>query len=109
MTKKSLAELNDAFRKGDPNIPGKITMTNGIARFSNVELLEIVKLIRSFDDFSEENDLYGEHDFGSIVYKKDKIYWKIDYYDPSLTKGSEDPTDLSKTVRILTIMLAAEY
>ena len=42
-------------------------------------------------------------------YDGHKLFWKIDYFDPSLTFHSEDAADLAKTVRVLTIMLADEY
>jgi hypothetical protein len=35
--------------------------------------------------------------------------FKIDYYDASMEFGSEDPADLSKTTRVLTIMLAEDW
>ena len=35
--------------------------------------------------------------------------FKIDYYDASMKFGSEDPADLSKTTRVLTIMLAEDW
>ena len=38
-----------------------------------------------------------------------KLFWKLDYFDPSLSLGSEDPADEAKTCRVLTIMLAEEY
>jgi len=52
---------------------------------------------------------HGERDFGVFEHQGQKLFWKIDYYDPTLSFGSEDPTDLSKTHRVLTILLASEY
>ena len=56
-----------------------------------------------------DNDPQQEHDFGSFDHAGESIFWKIDYYDPTLTCGSEDPSDPRQTVRVLTIMLAADY
>lgn len=43
------------------------------------------------------------------MHNGEKIFWKIDYYAPDLVHRSEDPFDTKQTVRVLTIMLAAEY
>lgn len=65
--------------------------------------------VETFDAFTPDNDPYGECDFGAFEHNGERIFWKIDYYDTALSKGSEDPTDPQQTVRVLTIMLASEY
>lgn len=59
--------------------------------------------------FGEGDDPHGERDFGAFEHRGTRLFWKIDYYDPTLSFGSEDPTDLAKTHRVLTIMLASDY
>ena len=59
--------------------------------------------------FLKDNDPHGEHDFGALEYLGQNLFWKIDYYAPDMLHGSEDPSDIAKTVRVLTIMLASEY
>ena len=39
----------------------------------------------------------------------ERLLFKIDYFDRSLTGHSADPADPSITTRVLTIMLAEEY
>lgn len=37
------------------------------------------------------------------------VFWKIDYYDQSLTAAAVDPSSETGCVRVLTVMLAEEY
>jgi hypothetical protein len=65
--------------------------------------------VETFDNFTPDNDPHSERDFGAFEHNGEKSFWKIDYYDATLTYGSEDPSDPKQTVRVLTIMLASEY
>ena len=69
----------------------------------------IVKTIEVYDNFCRANDPHEEHDFGSFEADGHTIFFKIDYFDRSLTYHSPDPTDPSVTVRVITVMLADEY
>lgn len=109
----AIRELNDRFRQGDPNVPGPRLFTSGVQTLvdqsDGLELAHVLKAVRQFDSFTEDNDPYGEHDFGAIDFQGERLYWKIDYYAPDLMHGSENPADPEKTARVLTIMLASEY
>lgn len=112
----TIAELNDQFRSrlGVPvfgtDILGMFVFTRGIEALAPEVQIDIWMRVRDFDAFTEDNDPCGEHDFGSIDHPvAGKLFWKIDYYDPSFTMGSDDPADLGKTRRVLTVMLAGEY
>ena len=96
-----IAELNDEFRR---SFQGTV-MTPGIMYLDDV--LGLTKRVYEFNDFTEDNDPYGEHDFGSFDWKGERILWKIDYFDQSLKYG-EDPLS-PKCKRVMTIMLASEY
>ena len=85
-------------------------MTAGVDSLNPVQKLAIMSAVREFDEFTPENDPWGEHDCATIeVVDVGNIIWKIDYYDQTLEYGSEDPADLTQTKRVLTIMLAMEY
>ena len=105
----TLTERNDAFRQ--TFLFGKVYLTRGITHLPDADRRQIIVAVQKFDNFTEPNDPYGEHDFGSIELDDlPKVFWKIDYYDkasPSI--GSADPNDPAKTLRVLTIMLAEEY
>ena len=99
--------LNDTFRK--TFIGGRVMLTAGINAKSQDDVAQILSRVRSFNNFTTANDPYNEHDMGSFEYKGQRIFWKIDYYDRNLQYLSEDPADASKTIRVMTIMLADEY
>ncbi len=104
-----IRELNDTFRKTGEG--GQVYITRGLLQtFDAVDLVAIDLKLKQFDDFTEDNDPYQEHDFGTLHHKGEKLFWKIDYYsNHSPNKGSEDPSNPECTKRILTIMLAEEY
>lgn len=107
---------NDEFRtsmltqRQTSKIPGRLVITPGIAGLESPGQMSVIEKVRTFDAFTQDNDPYGEHDFGSIDQPgAGKIFWKIDYYNADLTDGSPDPADPKVTCRVLTIMLAQEY
>jgi Protein of unknown function (DUF3768) len=77
--------------------------------FSPYSISRIVQTLAVFDDFCHANDPYEEHDFGSFEAEGENIFFKIDYYDRTLTHHSPDPADPAVTERVITIMLADEY
>ncbi|MFA5158808.1 MAG: DUF3768 domain-containing protein [Patescibacteria group bacterium] len=95
------AILNDQFRK----LGFGVTITNGAAMLPDV--IGLMTAIRAYDEFTDDNDPYHEHDFGSLMWHGEKVFWKIDYYDSQL-KNYEDPL-IGTCKRILTVMLAEEY
>jgi Protein of unknown function (DUF3768) len=84
-------------------------ITPGVAALGPEAVERIVKTIVVFDDFCHANDPHEEHDFGAFEVEGNKIFFKIDYFDESLTYHSPDPADPSVTKRVITIMLAEEY
>ena len=104
---KKIAELNDAFRSSLAG--GRVVLTSGVAALCHHIRIDALRSVRAFTAFTPDNDPYGEHDFGFFKVAEHKFFWKIDYYDPSLTRHSDDAADPSVTVRVLTIMLTEEY
>jgi hypothetical protein len=99
--------LNDELRQHLHR--GNAVITPGIAALGQEAVERIVKTIAVYDDFCHINDPHGEHDFGVFDAGGNKIFFKIDYYDKTLTCHSPDPSDPSVTERVITIMLADEY
>jgi Protein of unknown function (DUF3768) len=103
-TTQRIAELNDLCRKA-MGVAGRLFQTDGIDALPLAAQSAIREKVELFDDFTEDNDPHGEHDFGAFEHEGQRIFWKIDYME----HGSENPADPKQTVRVLTIMLASEY
>jgi hypothetical protein len=99
--------LNDDLRQH--LIGGGAVITLGVAALGQEAVDRIVQTVAVFDDFCHVNDPYEEHDFGSFEVEGETIFFKIDYFDRTLTHHSPDPADPAVTERVITIMLADEY
>ena len=99
--------LNDQLRQNFSE--GTAVLTCGVAALGAEAVARIVKTIAIFDDFCHANDPHQEHDFGAFEADGHAIFFKIDYYDKTLTGHSPDAADRSVTERVITIMLAEEY
>lgn len=104
---KKVAELNDSLRKTFTG--GRVTITDGVDALSDDDREQLFNLVKSFDTFTEDNDPYGEHDFGAINFRGEVYFWKIDYYDLDYLCLSPDIADENVTNRVLTIMRGDEY
>ncbi len=114
-----LSDQNDRFRQqilSDPatwptaeRIHGKVVITPSVAQLPNDGLRKACDLVRTFSAFTVGDDPYGEHEVGFVRLGGNQLIWKIDYYDLQYEHGSDDPSNLSKTRRVLTIMLASEW
>lgn len=98
--------VNDTLRQ--TGIGGKTFVTRSIADLDDETQYRIMKAVRNFDDFTEDNDPYGEHDCAIVSFEGYRVMFKIDYYAPDRMHGSEDPADPNKTVRVMTVMFPEE-
>jgi len=99
---------NDALRTGR-RTNGQVMTTAGVAANGNAFVVACRQAVAAFNAFSADNDPYQEHDFGALNVDGERVFFKLDYFNPTLDGGSEDPADPAITTRVLTIMLASEY
>ena len=103
---QQVARLNDAHRQ---QAGVGWVMTPGVQALGPAGVALAVAAVRAFEAFGEDNDPYGERDFGAFTIEGQRLFWKIDYYDRGLREASPDPADPAVTRRVLTLMLAEEY
>ena len=100
MSSKEIARRNDLLRRSIPCVspPNLVVLTRGVASLEQAEINQVLEKVRDFNEFTEQNDPWGEHDFGAFEHNGQRFFWKIDNY------GGHGGYNL-----ILTIMLAEEY
>lgn len=94
------ARRYDAFRKSIPFIqePNVLCLTCGVSGTFPDEIPLILKMVKEFSVFTEDNNPWLEHDFGAFEFKGEKMFWKIDDY------GGHEGYEI-----VMTVMLASEY
>jgi hypothetical protein len=102
---KKIKALNDAARATFTGC--RVMLTTGVQSLQGIGGL--LEQVQKFDSFSADNDPYGEHDFGSLRFSGQTVFWKFDYYDVDLQMASPDASDPTVTIRVLTIQLGEEY
>ena len=119
-----IARLNDMARQA-MGVACTTVVTVGFRSLPASDQSRVRELIETFDAFDENNDPHGERDFGTIYQladgrwtterprvrddERERVFWKLDYYDRDLRFGSEDAANPAVTRRVLTIMLSDEY
>ena len=81
-----IRDLNDRLRRSLSG--GVLMMTVGVIALGAKRQMAILRAIAAFDSFDPDNDPYGEHDFGALTVEGERILFKIDYLDRSLTGHS---------------------
>lgn len=119
-----IARLNDLARSA-MGVACTVVATVGFRSLPEAEQSCVRELIETFDAFTEDNDPYGERDFGCIYQlgcgrwtterprlledEYERVFWKLDYYDRDLQFASDDAANPAITRRVLTITLSDEY
>jgi hypothetical protein len=88
LARDRIRALNDDFRRSF--VGGIVVVTAGFESLPACRRRSILSGIRAFDNFNEDNDPHGEHDFGLVDDGDVRCFWKIDYYDTDMELMSPD-------------------
>jgi hypothetical protein len=94
-----ICQKNDIFRS--TFLGCRVILTDGVA--SSVDQERILTAVRSFGNFTSENDPHCEHDFAMFEVNGERYFFKIDYLDKNYEFFQEDGR------RVITIGCACEY
>src|SRR5580700_6666874 len=102
----AIRQLNDHARRTFTGCTVMVTPT--VQELPEDQKALLLEAVRTFNDFDIGNDPWREHDCGCIELFDEDWVWKIDYFSPDMRTGSDDPSDVQKTRRVLTILRADE-
>lgn len=105
---EEIAALNDLLRTGANPALGRLAHHARHSEPDPVAQFAVMQKVRSFADFSDDNNPHGERDFGAIDLTR-RVFWKIGITTGRLTAAAKIPADPFMTRRVLTLMLAHEY
>ena len=119
-----IGRLNDLARSA-MGVACTAVATAGFRSLPEADQSQVRELIETYDAFDEDSDPHGERDFGTIYQlacgrwtterprsredERERVFWKLDYYDRDLQFGSKDTANPAVTRWVLTIMLSDEY
>ena len=119
-----IARLNDMARRA-MGVACTAVATVGFRSLPASDQSCVRELIETFDAFDEDNDPHSERDFGAVYQltdgrwtterprlrddERERVFWKLDYYDRAMRFASVDAANPAITRRVLTIMLADGY
>ena len=119
-----IARLNDRARQA-MGLACTAFVTVGFRSLPDADQSRVRELIETYDAFDEDSDPHGERDFGAVYQladgrwtterprarddERERVLWKLDYYDRDLRIASEDAADPAVTRRVVIIMLSDEY
>src|SRR5438445_12215557 len=93
--------LNDRLRT--TFLGGRGMLSAAVAELSLEVRSRLMKVVREFNKFDEDNDPHHEHDCFLFDFEGERYAVKIDYYDRKTEFGSEDPSNPEVTTRVMTI------
>ena len=105
----SLVDTDAQEKVASKNIIGQLLVTPGVSTENADFQTKALVAVATDSAFTEDNDPFGDHSFGTVTVDDQKLFWKIDLYDVTFEFGSERPFDPAVTRRALTIMLPSEY
>lgn len=97
--------LNDAFRRSFAG--GVVAVTVGVEALPRGRRAALLAKARAFNNFTDDNDPHGEHDFGLVEDGDVRCLWKIDYYDREMELISPDRPPREPRVSVLIKRLLA--